>query len=64
MALVSDAGTPAISDPGFILVDKCRNEEIEIDALPGCSAVTLAISQCGFPSDRFLFEGYILDIPF
>ncbi|QJR80085.1 16S rRNA (cytidine(1402)-2'-O)-methyltransferase [Alteromonas pelagimontana] len=59
VALVSDAGTPLISDPGFILVRKCREEGIPVVALPGpCAAIT-ALSGAGLPTDRFIFEGFL-----
>lgn len=59
IALVSDAGTPTISDPGYLLVNRCIKENIPINSLPGSSAVLVALSSSGFPSDRFLFEGYL-----
>ncbi|MCW8106989.1 16S rRNA (cytidine(1402)-2'-O)-methyltransferase [Alteromonas ponticola] len=59
VALVSDAGTPLISDPGFVLVRKCREEGVKIIALPGpCAAVT-ALSASGLPTDKFVFEGFL-----
>ena len=59
VALVSDAGTPLISDPGFVLVRKCREENIPVVALPGpCAAIT-ALSASGLPTDKFIFEGFL-----
>lgn len=58
VGLVSDAGTPTVSDPGYRLVDKCIKEDISVDALPGPNAISVALSLSGFPSDRYLFEGY------
>ena len=57
--LVSDAGTPAISDPGFLLVRECIKEEIEIECLPGPTAFVPALVASGFPCDRFVFEGFL-----
>lgn len=59
MALISDAGTPAISDPGFLLVRACIEAEIEVDCLPGATAFVPAIVNSGFPNDRFIFEGFL-----
>jgi len=59
MALVSDAGSPAISDPGFLLVRACVEANIEIDALPGATAFVPALTASGFPCDRFVFEGFL-----
>ncbi len=57
--LVSDAGTPAISDPGFLLVRECLKEGIEIECLPGPAALIPALVASGFPSDKFVFEGFL-----
>lgn len=59
MALVSDAGTPAISDPGFLLVRECLKNNIEVESLPGATAFVPALVQSGFPTDRFFFEGFL-----
>lgn len=59
MALVSDAGMPAISDPGYLLVRECLKENISIDCLPGASAILPALVKSGFPTDRFVFEGFL-----
>ena len=58
ISLISDAGTPAISDPGMILVNKCINENLSIHPIPGPSAVTTAVSVSGF-SDQYLFYGFL-----
>ncbi len=58
-ALVSDAGTPGISDPGFLLVRACLAAGLEIECLPGATALIPALVQSGFPSDRFVFEGFL-----
>lgn len=58
IALISDAGTPAISDPGFRLVRACRGEQIEVIAVPGASSVLTALVVSGLPTDKFLFLGY------
>lgn len=59
VALVSDAGTPGISDPGFLLVRKCVEEGIDVETLPGATALIPAVVQSGFPCDRFVFEGFL-----
>jgi 16S rRNA (cytidine1402-2'-O)-methyltransferase len=59
MALVSDAGTPGISDPGFLLVRECLKQGLEIECLPGPTAFVPALVKSGFPTDRFVFEGFI-----
>lgn len=58
-ALVSDAGTPGISDPGFLLVRTCVEAGIEVETLPGATALVPALVQSGFPGDRFCFEGFL-----
>ena len=59
VALVSDAGTPGISDPGFLLVRTCLEAGIEVETLPGATAMVPALVQSGFPCDRFCFEGFL-----
>ena len=59
IALISDAGTPGISDPGFLLVRACVEGGIEIECLPGATALIPALVQSGFPTDRFIFEGFL-----
>lgn len=59
MALVSDAGTPGISDPGFLLVRACLRDNIEVECLPGATALIPALVNSGFPTDRFIFEGFL-----
>ena len=59
IALISDAGTPGISDPGFLLVRACVEEGIETECLPGATALIPALVQSGFPTDRFIFEGFL-----
>lgn len=59
VALISDAGTPGISDPGFLLVKECAAEGIEVQTLPGATACIPAIVSSGLPCDRFCFEGFL-----
>lgn len=59
LALISDAGTPLISDPGYVLVQQCRAANIRVSALPGACAITTALSAAGLPTDRFTFEGFL-----
>ena len=59
IALISDAGTPSVSDPGFLLVRECIASEIEVECLPGATALIPALVNSGFPSDRFCFEGFL-----
>ncbi|MEM9917702.1 MAG: 16S rRNA (cytidine(1402)-2'-O)-methyltransferase [Bacteroidota bacterium] len=59
MALVSDAGTPGISDPGFLLVRACRQRSIPVSCLPGATAFVPALVASGLPSDKFYFEGFL-----
>lgn len=58
-ALVSDAGTPGVSDPGFLLVRRCIEREIPVEALPGATAFVPALVSSGLPSERFCFEGFL-----
>lgn len=59
MALITDAGTPAISDPGFLLVRECIAQNIEVECLPGATAFVPALVNSGLPSDKFFFEGFL-----
>ena len=58
-ALVSDAGTPGISDPGFLLIRACVQAEIEVDCLPGATAFVPALVNSGFPCEKFIYEGFL-----
>lgn len=59
IALVSDAGMPGISDPGFLLVRKAHQNGVKVSVLPGANAVLTALTASGLPSDRFIFEGFL-----
>ncbi len=59
LALISDAGTPAISDPGFLLVRACAKEGVEVECLPGATAFVPALVNSGLPNDKFVFEGFL-----
>jgi len=59
IALISDAGTPAISDPGFLLTRACVEKGIEVDCLPGATAFVPALVNSGLPNDKFVFEGFL-----
>lgn len=58
-ALVSDAGTPAISDPGFLIVRACRQADIDVECLPGATAFVPALVNSGFPCEKFVYEGFL-----
>lgn len=59
IGLVSDAGTPAISDPGFLIVRACIENDIAVECLPGATAFVPALVNSGFPCDKFVFEGFL-----
>lgn len=59
IALITDAGSPGISDPGFYLVRECIRHEIHVEALPGATAFVPALTASGLPTDRFVFEGFL-----
>ncbi len=59
VALISDAGTPGISDPGYLLVKTCIENDIEVECLPGATALIPALVNSGLPTDRFTFEGFL-----
>ena len=61
IALISDAGTPAISDPGFLLTRACVEHKIEVECLPGATAFVPALVNSGLPNDKFVFEGFLPD---
>lgn len=61
IALISDAGTPAISDPGFLLTRACLAENVEVECLPGATAFVPALVASGLPNDKFVFEGFLPD---
>ena len=59
VALVSDAGMPVISDPGHNLIEECWKNGVEVDVVPGASALTSAVAVSGFPGSKFIFEGFL-----
>ncbi len=58
-ALITDAGTPAISDPGFLIVRACVEQDVEVECLPGATAFVPALVNSGLPNDKFVFEGFL-----
>ncbi len=58
VGLVSDAGTPLVSDPGYVLISQCRKRSIRVESIPGASALLAAITSSGLPADKFTFLGY------
>ena len=59
IALISDAGTPGISDPGFLLIREAVNRDLKLEVLPGATAFLPALLKSGFPTDKFVFEGFL-----
>jgi 16S rRNA (cytidine1402-2'-O)-methyltransferase len=59
IALISEAGTPGISDPGYLIINECVNNEIPVIQIPGASAFLTALAVSGLPTDRFIFEGFL-----
>ena len=62
VALISDAGTPLLSDPGYRLISQAIEKGVDVVPVPGASAVTAALSVAGLPTDRFAFEGFLLSL--
>ena len=59
IALISDAGTPCLSDPGYRLINAARKNDVEVVSIPGASSITAALSISGLPTDHFYFEGFL-----